>query len=48
MYYGEVMDFIDTDKLEEAKKQVEEADGLVIIYGFGAALVTKRRCIMLF
>ena len=41
MYYGEVMDFIDTDKLEEAKKQVEEADGLVIIYGFGAALVTK-------
>lgn len=39
MYYGEVSDFIDMEKLEAAKKQVEAADGLVIIYGFGASLV---------
>ena len=39
MYYGEVSDFIDMEKLEAAKQQVEKADGLVIVYGFGASLV---------
>ena len=38
-YYGEVSDFIDMEKLEAAKQQVEKADGLVIVYGFGASLV---------
>ena len=36
MYYGEVSDM---EKLEAAKQQVEKADGLVIVYGFGASLV---------
>lgn len=39
MYFGEVSDFLDMDKLEAAKEQVENADGLVIVYGFGASLV---------
>lgn len=39
MYYGEVIDFIDLDKLEAARKQVEAAQGLIIVYGFGARLV---------
>lgn len=39
MYYGEVIDFIDLEKLEEAKQQVAASDGLVLVYGFGAALV---------
>ena len=42
MYYGEVIDFIDLDKLEEAKKEVSNAKGLVIVYGFGATLVAKK------
>ena len=44
MYYGEVSDFIDMEKLEAAKQQVEKADGLVIVYGFGA-IMTKTRCV---
>lgn len=39
MYYGELMDFIDTEALEQAKKQVQEAKGRVLIYGVGATLV---------
>ena len=39
MYWGDVIDFIDLDKLEEAKKAVEECEGFVLVYGFGAALV---------
>ena len=39
MYYGDVIDFIDLTKLEEAKQQVMACDGLVLLYGFGAALV---------
>lgn len=39
MYYGEVIDFIDLEKLEAARKQVEAAQGTVIVYGFGAHLV---------
>lgn len=40
MYYGEVIDFIDLEKLEAARKQVEAAQGTVIVYGFGAHLVS--------
>ena len=39
MYYGEVIDFIDLEKLEAARKQVEAAQGTVIVYGFAAHLV---------
>lgn len=41
MYYGEINDFIDEDKLNDAKKQVENHSGVIIIYGFGASLVSK-------
>lgn len=41
MYYGEVSDFIDMEKLEAAKQQVEKADGLVIVYGFGASQIGR-------
>lgn len=39
MYYGELMDFIDEQRLAKAKKTVQEAEGSVVVYGFGAALV---------
>lgn len=41
MYYGSIMDFIDVSKLEEAKKNVENSQGLTLIYGFGASLISK-------
>lgn len=39
MYYGDIIDFIDLDKLEKAKKMIEQEKGLIIIFGFGASLV---------
>jgi len=41
MYYGEIIDFIDEYKLEKAKQLVEKSKEMVLVYGFGAALVTK-------
>lgn len=40
MYFGEVIDFIDEDKLQKAKEDVKNSDGLIIVYGFSASLVT--------
>jgi mannose-6-phosphate isomerase class I len=40
MYYGNVIDFMDLEKLKQAKKLVNESKK-VIIYGFGASLVDK-------
>ena len=40
MYYGNLVDFIDEEKLEEAKNKVEEHHGSTIIYGVGAGLVS--------
>ena len=42
MYYGNVIDFIDLERLEAAKKEVKEAQGLVVVYGFGASLVAEH------
>lgn len=42
MYYGNVIDFIDLERLDAAKKEVEEAQGLVVVYGFGASLVAEH------
>ena len=39
MYYGELSNFIDNEKLEEAKKQIDESNGFVIVYGVGATLI---------
>lgn len=41
MYHGTVMDFIDDEKLQNAKHMVEEAAGTVLIYGFAASLITE-------
>lgn len=40
MYYGNLVDFIDEEKLEEVKNKVKEHHGSTIIYGVGAGLVS--------
>lgn len=40
MYYGNLVDFMDEDKLEEAKDKINEHKGSVIVYGVGASLVS--------
>lgn len=40
MYYGEINDFIDKERIEEIKKKVEEVkSGIVLIYGVAASLI---------
>jgi len=46
MYFGDIIDFIDEGKLAQAKKQVQENDGFVLIYGFGAALIAEADCLV--
>ena len=41
MYYGTIYDFISDEKLQQAKKKIENTQGKVVVYGFGASLVTK-------
>lgn len=41
MYAGEILDFMDMEKLSEARKEVAEAKGITIVYGFGASLVAQ-------
>lgn len=48
MYYGDAIDFIDAEKLEQAREQVKNAKGKVLIYGFGASLVSKGDCLAYF
>ncbi len=40
MYYGDFVDFIDMNRLNETKKLVENHSGLCIVYGVAASLVT--------
>lgn len=40
MYYGNLVDFIDEDKLEEAQNKIKEQKESVIVYGVGAGLVS--------
>lgn len=39
MCYGTISDFIDRDRLALAQDQARRAKGLVLVYGFGAALI---------
>lgn len=39
MYYGKMEDFIDPEKLEEARQQVS-GEGITLVYGVGAQIVT--------
>ena len=41
MYYGDITDFLDTDKLKVMKENIKNKNGFIIVYGFGASLVTK-------
>lgn len=42
MYYGTILDFIDKEKLEEAREKVKRHTGRVLVYGFGASLLSKE------
>ncbi len=42
MYYGTVMDFLDREKLQEARKWVRFYEGKILVYGFGAALLSEK------
>lgn len=44
MYFGEAIDFMDKDRLVEAKKTAESGNGKILVYGFGASLVSKGDC----
>lgn len=48
MYYGDFIDFIDKDKFKEAQEKVQKADGLTIVYGVGASLVTTGDILVYF
>lgn len=48
MYYGTFDDFIDEEKLTQAKDIVENAKGLTIVCGVGASLVTSKGIIVYF
>lgn len=41
MYAGEILDFMDMEKLSEARAEVAEAKGFTVVYGFGASLVAR-------
>lgn len=40
MYYGDFIDFIDEQKLEEAKQNLSGFKGLTVVYGVASSLVT--------
>ena len=40
MYYGNLVDFIDEEKLDEARNKIKEHKESVIVYGVGAGLVS--------
>ena len=39
MCYGEIRDFMNTDRIIQAQEKIQEAAGLVIVYGFGASQI---------
>lgn len=41
MYSGEIQDFLDDSAYRSAAAQVKDAKGLTVIYGFGAALLSR-------
>lgn len=48
MYYGDFIDFIDEDKLTQAREVLQKTDGLKIVYGVAASLVTKPDILVYF
>lgn len=43
-----MVDFFDTEKLEQARKSVADNDGVVIVFGYGASLVISDPDLMVF
>ncbi len=41
MYYGEIEDFMEPNKLQRARKRLQEHAGFRIVYGFGASLLAR-------
>lgn len=41
MYYGKMMDFIDTNQMIKLQNKVKECTGICLVYGVGASLITK-------
>ena len=41
MYYGNILDFIDAKRLEQARALCREEGGLTLVYGFGASLISR-------
>lgn len=41
MYYGTIRDYVDEAKLAKIQKFVKNKEGIVLVYGFGASLITK-------
>lgn len=41
MYYGTIMDFVDKESLLKMQQKVAESARKVLVYGFGATLITK-------
>lgn len=48
MYFGDIIDFLDLNKLNAAKSAINKSSGLRIVYGFGASLVTKGDLLVYF
>ena len=42
LYFGTVMDFLDRGKLADARKWVRFYEGKILVYGFGASLLSDR------
>lgn len=41
MYYGDITDFIDKEKWKEYQNKIKEYTGSILVYGFGASLITE-------
>lgn len=41
MYYGIMEDFIDKEKLEQLQDDMKKIEGICLVYGVGASLITK-------
>lgn len=48
MYYGELIDFMDMDRLASVRKLIASCTGNVLIYGVGASIVAKADTLVYF
>ena len=48
MYYGDFIDFINVEKLDEARKEVIKSEGLTVVCGVAASLVSQEGIVVYF